>query len=168
LLAVVPVAMGLVAPWAGSLADRYGSRRISLIGLAVLAGACLSASTLEARVTPVGYALRLLPLGVGVGLFQSPNNRAIMQAAPSARYGVASGLMTLSRTLGQITGLPLMGAIFAARVTSAGGVGSDPARSPADSLVQGLHETFRLAICFALAAFVLAVLAWRSDRAERS
>jgi MFS family permease len=166
LLATVPVTMGLVAPWAGALADRYGSRRISLCGLAVVTFACLLASTLPARVTPLGYVVRLLPFGFGVGLFQAPNNRAIMHAVPPQRYGVASGLMTLSRTLGQVTGLPLMGAIFASFVGAAGGIGADPAHSPPEALVHGLQRTLWVSAGLALAAFALAVTAWRKDRTE--
>jgi len=164
LLATVPVSMGLVAPWAGTLADRWGSRGISVAGLALLTGACLLAGTLDERVTTAGYVLRLLPFGVALGLFQAPNNRAVMQEAPRERYGVASGLLALSRTLGQVTGLPLMVAIFALRVTAAGGEGADPARAPAAALVRALGETFRVSSVFALAATFLAVLAWRSAR----
>ncbi|HVO69054.1 MAG TPA: DHA2 family efflux MFS transporter permease subunit, partial [Aggregatilineaceae bacterium] len=87
-LTVVPAALGVTAPVAGALSDRYGSRGISLAGLIVIVGACLSISTLKADTSTAGYIVRLLPLGFGVGLFQSPNNSAVMGSAPRERLGV--------------------------------------------------------------------------------
>ena len=95
-LTVVPAALGLTAPIAGSLSDRYGSRGISLIGLVIVAGACLGVATLDENTSTTGYILRLLPLGLGSGMFQSPNNSAIMGAAPRARLGLASRLLSHS------------------------------------------------------------------------
>ena len=105
----VPLIMGSISPVAGTLSDRYGPRGISLCGLLILAGGCLSISTLDAQTTAWGYVLRLVPFGLGLGVFQSPNNSAIMGAVPRERLGVASGLLALSRTLGHTSGLPLVG-----------------------------------------------------------
>lgn len=168
LIAIVPVAMGLVAPWAGAMADRWGSRRISFAGLVVLAGGALSASTLRVDTPVLGYLLRLLPFGIGLGLFQAPNNRAIMQAAPRRRYGIASGLLALSRTLGQVSGLPLMGALFALFLTSAGGAGTDPAASSPEALVGALGRTLRVAAGLALVNAALAAIAWRRQSDDRA
>ena len=119
-----PITMGLVAPIAGSLSDRFGSRIISLVGLVVIVFGCLAMGTLHEGLGPVGIILRLAPLGLGFGLFQSPNNSAIMGASPRERLGVASGLTSLSRTLGNTTGLPLIGSIFTAQVLASGGLSS--------------------------------------------
>ena len=55
MMMVVPVSMGLVAPVAGSMSDRYGSRVISLVGLLVVIGGCLSMSTLNDEPGAFGY-----------------------------------------------------------------------------------------------------------------
>src|SRR5690606_34051848 len=55
-------------------------------------------------------------IGLGMGIFQSPNNSAILGAVPRTRLGLASSLMSLSRTLGQTTGIALLGALWAALV----------------------------------------------------
>ena len=99
LMMVVPISMGLLAPIAGVMSDRFGSRVISLIGLLVVIGGCLSISTLHKDVSALGYVLRMMPFGIGLGIFQSPNNSAIMGAVPRNRLGIASGLLALSRTL---------------------------------------------------------------------
>lgn len=165
LIATVPVSMGLVAPWAGALADRFGSRIISLAGLLVTVVGCLLISTLHTSVSPVGYILRLAPFGVGIGMFQSPNNRAIMQAAPLHRLGIASGLLALSRTLGMVTGMPLLGAIFALRVGAAGHGGpAEISHAAPGDIVAGLSWTFRFAAAVLLVSSALAAGAWHADR----
>ncbi len=67
MMMVVPISMGLLAPVAGAMSDRFGSRAISLIGLLIVIGGCLAISTLHKDVTALGYILRMIPLGVGLG-----------------------------------------------------------------------------------------------------
>ncbi len=162
LMAVFPVAMGLVAPASGTLSDRFGSRVISLIGLLLIALGCILVGTLRPGVGALGFALRIAPLGIGVGMFNSPNNSAIMGAVPRQRLGVASGLIALSRTLGQTSGIPLAGAIFSALVIAKAGLptGTDVTAAPPEALVAGLRGTFHIAagiisLSTALAAFAL-------------
>ena len=171
LLMVNPIAMGIVSPIAGSLSDRFGSRGISLVGLVVVIIGCLTVSTLHEDVTAAGYIARLLPFGIGLGLFQSPNNSAIMGSVPKHRLGVASGLLSLSRTLGHTTGLPLMGTLFAFLVLTYAGLpaGTDITTAPADALVAGINGTFRIAAFFILGALVLASFAfWIEGRQKRT
>jgi EmrB/QacA subfamily drug resistance transporter len=161
-----PVTMGLASPIAGILSDRYGSRLISMAGLAVIIAGCLSMTTLTAEVTPFGFVARMIPLGIGFGLFQSPNNSAIMGAVPRHRMGIASGLLSLSRTLGQSTGLPLMGALFAAQALAFSGLpaGTDATTAPPLALVAAVAGTYRIGAVIVLAAIGIAWWAYRLDR----
>jgi MFS family permease len=144
LLAVVPVAMGVVAPLSGSLSDRFGTRPITVIGLFVLLTGYYSLSTLDTGTTTLEYLLRFMPIGIGMGVFQSPNNSAIMGTAPRQRLGIVSGMLAVTRSLGQTTGIAVLGAVWASRVfyyagdTPAGGATS----APAFAQVAGLHDTF--------------------------
>ena len=166
MMMIVPVSMGLIAPGAGMLSDRFGSRGISVLGLSIAAGGCLAISTLHAEVDTVGYVLRLVPMGVGLGLFLSPNNSAIMGAAPGKHLGIVSGLLSLSRTLGHTTGVPLMGVIYTTMVISAEGISklSHITSANAESLVFGLSKTFYAAAFMFGGAAVLATIAWKKDR----
>ena len=170
MVAAVPIGMGLISPVSGSLSDRFGSRVISLAGLLLIVAACLLISTLHAEVSVAGYVLRMALLGVGIGVFQSPNNSAIMGAVPRERLGVASGLMALSRTLGQTSGMPLMGALFTVQVMAMTGLpaNADITAAPPDALVAGVTGTFRLAAVVILVATALAVFAWRLDRRRQA
>ncbi len=168
-LTVVPAALGLTAPIAGALSDRYGSRGISLIGLTVAVVACLGASTLDEHTSTLGYIVRLLPVGLGAGLFQSPNNSAIMGAAPRERLGVASGLLSLSRTFGQVTGLPLIGAVFASRVYAVTPLspGLDASEAPPWAIVEGVQAAFLAGAALIAFGVVLAAIAFRMDQRRR-
>ncbi len=171
LLMANPIAMGLVAPLAGSLSDRFGSRGISLIGLISIVIGALALSTLRAGLSPLGFIIRFLPIGLGLGMFQSPNNSAIMGSAPRERLGIASGLMTLSRTLGQTSGIPLTGALFTAQVLAFAGLpaGTDMAQAGSTALVTGIQGTFQIAAGFILASTALAITAlWIDTRRKKN
>ncbi len=166
LLAVVPLSMGITAIISGSLSDRFGSRPLCVLGLVVLMGGYLAVSTLSQDITPVGYALRFLPIGIGMGLFQSPNNSAVMGTAPRHRLGVASGLLSLTRTLGQTTGLAIMGAIWAAGVIAVGGPAfvGDTTSAPAEVQVAALHSTVMVIVGVIGVGLLLSLWAWWKDK----
>ena len=105
LLATVPVSAGIASPLSGILSDRFGSRAISTVGLIFIVTGFYSLTTLSASTTVLGYVLRFLPVGLGLGIFQSPNNSAIMGTAPKKYLGIVSGLLSISRTLGQTSGI---------------------------------------------------------------
>jgi EmrB/QacA subfamily drug resistance transporter len=163
---VAPVSMGMVSPWAGALSDRHGSRLISLLGLLVLVGGCLAVGTLHAGVSGLGFMLRMAPVGIGMGLFQAPNNSAVMGSAPKSRLGVVSGLLNLSRTLGTSTGLPLMGALFTAYVVALGGLpsGAGLAGLPREAIAAAVAGTYRIAALFGLILVILACYALKLGR----
>lgn len=144
LMAVVPVALGIAAPIAGSLSDRYGSRPITIIGLVALVVGYYAMSTLSAETSTVGYIVRLLPIGIGMGVFQSPNNSAIMGSVPRERLGIASGLLSITRTLGQTTGIAVIGALWAALVINFTGeiLPGGATAAPVAAQVSGLQSTF--------------------------
>ena len=118
-------------------------------------------STLTTTTTTLGFALRLAVFGVGLAIFQSPNNSAIMGAVPRTKLGIASGLIATSRTLGQTSGLPLMGALFTAQVLIFSGLphGSDVTAASAAALVSGVNVTYRMAAWVMLFSTLLAALA---------
>jgi len=170
MMMVVPVTMGIVAPTSGILADRFGPRGITLMGLAVAAAGCLSISTLDSDVAPFGYILRLTPLGLGLGMFLSPNNSAILGEAPREHIGIASGLLSLSRTLGNTSGFPLMGALFSSYVVAAAALPpvTNVTAAPVEALQIGVTGVFRIASVIVSCSAILAALAFWIERKRRS
>lgn len=168
LLAIVPIAVGIAAPLSGALSDRLGTRPITVIGLATLVAGFYAISTLSTQTTAVGYVLRFLPIGIGIGIFQSPNNSAVMGAVPRTRLGVASGLLSVTRTLGQSTGIAALGALWASRVAYHAGSGlpAGATAAPAAAQVAGLNDTFTVAVI--LVGLALALAAWGLVQERRS
>ncbi|NCC24203.1 MAG: DHA2 family efflux MFS transporter permease subunit [Deltaproteobacteria bacterium] len=163
MMMVIPLAMGITAPVAGSLSDAFGSRGISVVGLLIMAGGCFAVSTLTMDTPWWGYVLRAVPLGLGVGIFQAPNNSAIMGAVPTERLGVASGLLNYSRVFGQSTGIPLVGAIFTTVVLSIADLPerTDFSLAPPEALAAGVTGAYRIQGIIILLAVLLAVYSWR-------
>lgn len=144
MLAIVPIALGITAPISGSLSDRLGTRPITVLGLLALLIGYYLASTLNAQTTTLGYVLRLLPIGIGMGIFQSPNNSAIMGAAPRERLGIVSGLLSVTRTLGQTTGIAVLGALWASRIMyyAGGSIAGGVTKAPLAAQVNALQDSF--------------------------
>jgi DHA2 family multidrug resistance protein-like MFS transporter len=107
-----PLALGVVAPIAGRLADRVRAGLIGGIGLAVFALGLFALSRLGAHASTVDIAWRMAICGIGFGLFQSPNNRTIVSSAPRHRSGAAGGMLATARLLGQTTGAVAVGVAF--------------------------------------------------------
>jgi EmrB/QacA subfamily drug resistance transporter len=162
LLAVPPVIIVLTAPVAGILADRFGTRIVSIIGLMSIALGCFFISTFNAELTILNYIAGVTPYALGVGLFQSPNNSAIMGAAPPDRLGLASGLLSLSRILGQTVGVPLVGALFSFVTLASAHLAPhlDVTQAPIEALVLGMQTTFQVMAALSLLSTLLAAIFW--------
>jgi EmrB/QacA subfamily drug resistance transporter len=166
LMAVVPVCMGLMAPIAGSLSDRFGTRPMTVIGLAFMLLGFGAISGVSMQDSLLVYLLRFIPLGFGLGIFNAPNNSAIMGSAPHHRLGVASGLIAITRILGQITGIAVLGTVWATRVAAYVGMLTevDPSSAAPEAQVAALHNTMWLAVALTLVAFGLAFWALWVER----
>lgn len=107
-----PIMIGVVAPIAGRLADRHDAGVLGAIGLIFFAAGLFSLAVLPEAASFWNIAWRVAMCGAGFGIFQSPNNRAIMSSAPVHRSGGASGMLGTARLLGQSLGAALAGAIL--------------------------------------------------------
>jgi len=154
-MAVSPVAGGMMAPMGGALADRVGARRVALAGLALMTLGCAFFVSVGTQLSALGFALRVAPIGLGLGLFNAANNSSVLNAVERERLGIASALLSLMRTLGQTTGVPLLGAVFALAALghAVGARHLALLTLPVPSLVQGIHWAFAVAAALVLFAF---------------
>jgi DHA2 family multidrug resistance protein-like MFS transporter len=106
-----PIAVGLAAPIAGRLADKQPAGLLGGVGLAVFAAGLASLCLLPPGASNLDIVWRMAVCGAGFGFFQSPNNRAMVTAAPLARSGAAGGMLATARLLGQ-TGGAVATAVF--------------------------------------------------------
>ncbi|MEL9970950.1 MAG: MFS transporter [Metallosphaera sp.] len=91
---------GVMGSIAGKLSDRYGARTLSTIGLVILGIGLLFLTTLSYNFNYVEFATIIFLMGVGNGLFVSPNNAALMNAAPPKHRGSASGIRAMFTNVG--------------------------------------------------------------------
>ena len=148
LLTPVPITMAIVAPLSGTVSDRLGPRLPASLGMVIMVLGLLSLTQL-----PVDFALpdliwRLVLLGIGQGLFMSPNSSAVLGSVPRPRVGTASGTLAQMRVNGQALGIALSAAIVATRlpahlVIPAGGHPSVLAQNLA--LADAIHDAFAVA-----------------------
>lgn len=144
LMSVIPVMMGIFSPLSGTLADKLGSRPMIITGLLVLSLSYLFASLLRSDGTAFSFILHTMGIGVGTGIFLSPNNSSIMGASPKQHLGIVSSLMALSRTLGQTVGISVISTLWALRIHHLAGDfdNSNVSAAPVALQMSGLQFVF--------------------------
>ena len=155
LMSAIPLTVFVVAPISGHLSDRLGTRylcalgaSVSAVALLVMAG-ILGPGLLES--TPhFKVVLALLAIGLSSGLFQSPNNVALMSAIQTHKLGVASAVMATIRNLGLVTGTGIAAKLFSWRHSETG------------DFVAAFHFSMSIAAALAFGA-ALASLAKRDE-----
>jgi EmrB/QacA subfamily drug resistance transporter len=178
LLTPLPLTIAVLAPISGSLADRIGTRWLAATGLAIACVGLVLISQLNAHSSVWDIIWRLVVTGVGQALFQSPNNSALMGAAPRAQQGSAAGFLATGRVVGQSISVALAGAIFATLggatagrlLVSAGNTGALSASQVA-ALQQQFSTAFHAAfvVCAAIAALgILTSLVRGKEQTARS
>jgi EmrB/QacA subfamily drug resistance transporter len=147
----------LVAPAAGRLSDRVGSRWLMGGGMTLVSISLLFYQRVGLHSTFWTLLPAMLLGGVGMALTMSPMTAAAMSSVPVDKAGVGSGVLNSFRQLGGSLGVALMGAILASYVTA-------PQRSPlaAQQFVDGLHSALLVAAGITFAAAVTAVLMVRT------
>ena len=103
-LSAGPLAAALTGVPAGRMVDRFGAQRMAIVGLVGMAAGSFVLSTLGARFGLVGYIAPIVIVTASYALFQAANNTVIMTGIRPEQRGVISGMLSLSRNLGLITG----------------------------------------------------------------
>jgi EmrB/QacA subfamily drug resistance transporter len=118
---LIPLALGMLiaSPIAGIYADRHGSRALAAIGMLVSAAGLAGMTTLDVHTPYWQSGLWLLVVGVGSGMFNSPNTAAMMGAVPAYRRGIAAGARTLLQNTGAILSIAFVLAIVTSAVPKA-------------------------------------------------
>ena len=152
-MAVGPVISTLSGIPAGRIVDRLGGPFMAIVGLFGMAAGSLALSMLSAMYGVAGYIFAIAVLTPGYQLFQAANNTVVMVDVRPDQRGLISGMLNLSRNLGLITGVSVMGAVFA----KASGT-TDITIAPSYSVVTGLQVTFGVAALLVIAGLVLAFI----------
>jgi len=160
-LTIVPAMLGLVAPIGGALADRLGAHIVAVAGMlvCVAALALLFATLHGADVGVVTLALALF--GIGQGLFISPNNSAIMAAAPEHLTGEAGGLLNVTRFMGIGAGIAAASSLLSLRLAELTGHAGGTVHAPPPVMLSASRDVILLLVGLAAAAGVVSLLGER-------
>ena len=144
---LMPLALGMLvaSPLAGIYADRHGSRALAAIGMLVTAAGLAGMTTLAVH-SPYWQSMIWLALvGIGSGMFNSPNTAAIMGVVPANRRGVAAGARTLLQNTGAVLSIAFVLAIVTSSIPKStlfavfSGVTSGLAAQKLDPFIANMH-----------------------------
>lgn len=151
-MSIGPVVSALSGVVAGRIVDGLGAPAMVVVGLVQMAAGAFALSVIPASFGIPGYIAAIVVLTPGYQLFQAANNTAVMMDVGPEQRGVVSGMLSLSRNLGLITGASVMGAVFA--LASAA---TDIATASPEAVASGMRVTFAVAAGLMVVALAIAV-----------
>ncbi len=137
ILIATPIIQAFLSPLAGRLSDRYSPFKLASVGMLLTFTGIVMLIATDMDTSIQYLVLSLAVIGMGFALFSSPNSNAIMSSAPKTQYGVASSIMSASRTIGQTTSMAIVTMIIGAVM---GNVAL--ASAPAEAIVTALKIAF--------------------------
>ncbi len=149
-LSIGPLAAAVFGVPSGRVADRFGANTTTLFGLLGLGVGCFALAVIPVSSGVAGYVVPIVVMTTSYAMFQAANNTRVMTGIDVDRRGAVSGMLSLSRNLGLITGASVMGALFAGSIGS-----SDVASAGSDAIATGLHFTFAAATVLILIAIMI-------------
>ena len=172
-LAPLALAMLVTAPLAGRIADRRGSRLLAALGMTITAAGLAGMATLEASSPYWVAALWLALVGVGSGVFNSPNTSAMMGVVPKNRRGVAAGTRTMLQNTGAVISISFVLAIVTAGIPKTvlfrifSGLATGLPQAQVNLFIANLHEAVLVLAGFSLLGALVSLLR-PSHRPERA
>ena len=151
------VTLSFVAPVSGRLSGKYGSRYLTLAGPIVYIIALLMFTTFDKSTHLWEIVVASGVMGIGNGLFQSPSNNAIMSSVKKNELGIASGILALSRNMGNILGVAVTITLFETFREFFIHHGEIYERA----FLNSYHTTMCFGILFGLMCFIFAFVAYR-------
>lgn len=149
------VASSVVAPFAGSYAGKNGSTLLTRVGPMIYIIALAIFTTFNTDTKMWEIVIASIIMGIGNGCFQSPSNTAILTSVRKEELGIASGILSLARNLGNILGVAITITLFESfRNTFS-------ALNETQAFLNAYHYTMCFGIIFGLTCFTCAFIAYR-------
>lgn len=151
------VTLSVIAPISGKLSGVYGSRYLTLAGPIVFILALIMFMTFNIS-TPKWLIISASGImGIGNGLFQSPSNNAIMTSVRKEELGIASGILALSRNMGNILGVAVTITLF----ESFRNVFLRHKQIYDVAFLNSFHATMCVGVVFGILCFIFAYIAYK-------
>lgn len=167
LMTSFPLMMAVTAPISGHLSDRIGPIILTTSGLFVSALGFLYLSNVTAHSLAWQIIPGLLLIGLGSGLFQSPNNSSVMSSVPPMKLGVAGGINALVRNVGMVIGIAYSVSLFENRNAALlVGISAPTATQQANAFVGAYHIVMLTSMVIAIVAALLSLNRKGYNRSE--
>ena len=155
----VPIAMVVVAPISGALSDKMGAEGLTFTGLLIVSISQLLFIFIGLKTTMAYLIFLTLLAGIGVALFQSPNNSIIMSSVEHNHLGIAGSINSLARNIGMVTGLSLSTTILYSSMTQKAGYKvTNYIEGRDDLFLYGMHIAFLLSFLLCFIAFIVTAI----------
>jgi EmrB/QacA subfamily drug resistance transporter len=162
---LAPLAVGMLisSPLAGIWADRRGSRGMAVMGMLVTATGLALMTTLGRETTYWASGTFMFIVGIGSGMFNSPNTAAMMGTVPAKRRGIAAGARVLVQNTGAVLSIAFVLAVITSSVPKTvlfkvfSGLANHISTAQLDPFISNMHiALWCLAAVSVLGAFVAA------------
>jgi len=168
----MPLVMSILSPAMGWASDRIGSRVLASGGMLLISAGLLLLGTVDGSTSVHNLVLYLVIMGIGMGMFSSPNTSAVMGCVTGDQLGVASGTLSTMRVVGQSLSLVIMGALVATVASTtlltelfSGSLGAG-APSDVEGFVDGMRLAFTVSAGIAFAGAITSLARGKVIRCE--
>ncbi|MBC3797680.1 MFS transporter [Acetobacterium tundrae] len=179
LLTPMALSMFLISPISGILSDKYDSRFLSSLGLIISAIGLFGLMWITDNTPTILLLIWMFIMGLGSGLFFSPNSNSIMSAVPPNKRGIASGVRTMFNNAGNVLSIAISMAIVASSVSPEAmqglffGTQVGSQGITVDSFIGGLRLAFGISFGFSILAAILSYMRgpapkWKNTPCEKS
>jgi predicted MFS family arabinose efflux permease len=165
-LAVIPIALGVIAPLGVVFSERFTPRRVGIASmiLCTAAIAALSAIAFAPKGTLITGLSAFAIFGIGLGLHLAPNSTSTIGAAPASQSGAAGALVNLFRVIGSCLGISAASSVMSWRLHQMGGPDFDRIFFEGSDLLDAVESSLLVLAGFAL---LVIVTAWINVRLGR-
>jgi MFS family permease len=168
LLMLMSVIGTVSSPLGGWLSDRMPPAYITTLALVIVCGSMFWFTLLGGDTSVAQVTLRMIAVGFGMGLFQAANATLIMGSVPSDQLGTGGALLTMSRSMGTVSSVALMGALFASRLDvhahalAQQGLAAEVSRG--QTFILAFNDTYWVATVLAAIAVLMSLSYWPRQR----
>ena len=153
-----PLVMVVTAPLSGRMSDKIGSRKLTTVGLGIMAAGLYYMGHLDSTSSLPQIIWGQVITAFGNGLFQAPNNSSIMSSVSPGQRGIAGGINALARNFGMVSGTAIAVSVFDhTRLSCLAGVISPDAAQELRAIILGYEDAFFVAVLVALAGVAISM-----------
>ncbi|WP_252236412.1 MFS transporter [Clostridium sp. CH2] len=154
-----PIVLTIIAPLSGYLADKIGSKILTLSGLLVSAIGLFAMTTLNEQSSFLIIISAISIVALGNGIFQSPNNTLVMSSVEKSKLGIAGGINALIRNLGFVFGVSFSTTVLYNRMSYKIGYRVlDYVEGRGDVFIYGMKWVYALAAIGCIIGFIISLI----------